>query len=196
MVLYSWVMYLKYNAKEINDMVITYQKTSDRALLDEIVKNTYGLVNKFGKSFKIPVEERNSLYGVALMKALRNWYSEGRASFTSYLSAIIINELKMYLRKKQMRFENDMLQELEEHGFEHILADDLHISVEHKYIIEEVIESFPKEKTRQALHMLVNGYNVEFIVKHLDIGRTNFYADLKQFREDIKEEFRNAEICV
>lgn len=174
-----------------DNMVLHYRETKDKITLDKIAKSTQGLVYKFGKGFKqVPTSELNSIFGIALMKALKNWKEDGQAKFTTFLSTIIVNELRMHIRGKQQCFENGVAQQFD--YFEEIISEeDVTSEVEYKVIIDSVIDNFDNEKTRQALKMYYDGYLIEYIVKHLGIGRTSFYADLKTFKQEIREGLLN-----
>ena len=179
-------------------MVIAYQNTNDKACLNMIAESTIKIIYKFGKSYKnVPKEELNYIFGIALNKAVTKWNPSGQASFTTYLSTIIINELKRYLRdcvrQKQKNFENSVLQELDVFGFDKMLkaSDDLSILL-YEDIVNETLSKFEKDETKKALLMYLEGHKIESIVKTLNIGRTNFYYNLKQFKAYLREELESA----
>ena len=189
---------MNYKREEIHSLVINYKKTKDRVLLDKIAEATQKIIYKFGKSYKnVPKEELNYIFGIALNKAVTKWNPSGQASFTTYLSTIIINELKMYLRdyvrQKQKNFENSALQELDVFGFDKMLkaSDDLTILL-YEDIVNETLSKFEKDETKKALLMYLEGHKIESIVKTLNIGRTNFYYNLKQFKAYLREELESA----
>ena len=92
----------------VDKLVIKYNKTKDKRVLDEIVEKTERLSYKLAHDYKIPVSDINYIYGIALMKALDKWDSEKGTLFTSYLMTVMQNELKMEWRKKQERFERNI----------------------------------------------------------------------------------------
>lgn len=179
----------------LDEKVCTYKITKSRVLLDEIVNDTNKLIYVFGKRYKkVPSTEYNFIFGVALMKALNTWNKDGQASFTTYLSTIIINEFKMILRRKQYHFETCVLQESEKHPFEDIIEDKDNLNVIiYEDIVNDVIKRF-KEPTQMAIKMYLDGHKIENVVKELKIGRTNFYTDLKQFKNVLGEELDYAKI--
>lgn len=198
MLSYIWVRFLRFTKNEIETMVIAYQNTNDKAYLNTIAESTIKIIYKFGKSYKnVPKEELNCIFGIALNKAVTKWNPSGQASFTTYLSTIIINELKMYLRdyvrQKQKNFENSALQELDVFGFDKMLkaSDDLSILL-YEDIVNETLSKFEKDETKKALLMYLEGHKIESIVKTLNIGRTNFYYNLKQFKAYLREELESA----
>ena len=198
MLSYIWVRFLRFTKNEIETMVIAYQNTNDKAYLNMIAESTIKIIYKFGKSYKnVPKEELNYIFGIALNKAVTKWNPRGQASFTTYLSTIIINELKRYLRdcvrQKQKNFENSTLQELDEFGFDKMLkaSDDLSILI-YEDIVNETLNRFEKDETKKALLMYLEGHKIESIVKTLNIGRTNFYYNLKQFKAYLREELESA----
>ena len=190
---------MRYRREEIHNMVKQYRDTKNRVLLDKIAKATEKIIYKFGKSFKgVPSSELNYIHGVSLMKALQHWEEDGRACFTSYLSTIIINELKMYMRNKQSRFEDEMLNEINN---ECCLANIVHAPddvtiLEYEYIVNDIISRFKKKSTQKALRMYIDGHKIEQIVNDLGIGRTNFFYDIKQFKSELREELENDKICI
>ena len=181
---------MNYKREEIHSLVINYKETKDRVLLDKIAEATQKIIYKFGKSYKgVPTSELNSIYGVALMKALDNWNVDGRACFTSYLSTIIINELKMYLRSNQTKFENNVLNEMGNVGLANLIvsSDDESIII-YENIVNDIINEYEKERTREGLRMYAKGHKIEEIVNVLNLGRTNFYYDVKTFKSKLMEE--------
>ena len=192
MLSYNWVKCLRVTKKQLEDMVIQYQNTKDKRLLDDIAKGTIKIIYKVGKSYKVPIDEMNYLFGIALIKGVNKWNKDGLASFSTYLTTIIINELKMYLRNKQCQFEGTMLQELEDHCLSQIIeSQDEYSILIYEHIVNDIIKGFENENTQKALQMYCEGHLVENIVKELRIGRTNFYYDLKRFKMKLREELGN-----
>ena len=92
----------------VDKLVIEYNKTKNKRVLDEIVEKTERLSYKLAHDYKMPVNDMNYIYGVSLMKALEKWDSKKGTLFTSYLMTVMQNELKMEWRKKQERFEHNI----------------------------------------------------------------------------------------
>ena len=85
-----------------------------------------------------------------------------------------------------------MLQQLEEHSLSQIIqSQDEYSILIYEHIVNDIIKGFENENTQKALRMYCEGHLVENIVKELQIGRTNFYYDLKRFKMKLREELGN-----
>ena len=86
-----------------------------------------------------------------------------------------------------------MWEELDVFGFDKMLraSDDLSILL-YEDIVNETLSKFEKDETKKALLMYLEGHKIESIVKTLNIGRTNFYYNLKQFKAYLREELESA----
>lgn len=176
---------------KIDNMVLHYRDTKDKTTLDKIAIDTQALAYSIGKSFKgVKTCDINSLFGIALMKAIRNWKEDKQTKFTTYLTMVITNELRMHIRGKQHEFECGILQQVD--YFDNIVSnEDVLSNAEYKTIVDRAIDNFESEKTRQALKMYYDGYLIEHIVRELGLGRSSFYEDLKVFKQEIREGLLN-----
>ena len=54
--------------------------------------------------------------------------------------------------------------------------------------LNNAINEYEKEGTREGLRMYAKGHKIEEIVNVLNLGRTNFYYDVKTFKSKLMEE--------
>ena len=179
----------------VDKLVIEYNKTKNKMVLDEIVEKTERLSYKLAHDYKMPVNDMNYIYGVSLMKALEKWDSKKGTLFTSYLMTVMQNELKMEWRKKQERFERN----IQTYGI-FFYAEDFcydEDSLIYDILLNETIEkTIDNENMKNAIRMFVDDAKVKDITKNCNVGRTNFYNKLNDFKNIIREEVEANEICI
>ena len=182
-------------ANIVDKLVIEYNKTKDKRVLDEIVENTKRLSYKLAHDYKMNVDDINYIYGVSLMKALEKWDSKKGTLFTSYLVTVMQNELKMEWRKKQERFERN----IQTYGIFFYVEDFCYDedNIIYDILLNDTIEkTIDNENMKNAIKMFVDDAKVKDITKNCNVGRTNFYNKLNNFKNIIREEVEMNEIYV
>lgn len=182
-------------ANIVDKLVIEYSKTKDKRVLDEIVENTKRLSYKLAHDYKMNVDDINYIYGIALIKALDKWDNRRGTLFTSYLMTVMKNELKMEWRKKQEHFERNV----QSYGIFFYAEDSFfdEDSIIYDILLNDTInKTIDSENMRNAIKMFVDDAKVKDITKNCNVGRTNFYNKLNNFKNIIREEVETNEIYV
>ena len=179
----------------VDKLVVEYNKTKNKRVLDEIVEKTERLSYKLAYDYKMPISDINYIYGIALIKALDKWDSRKGTLFTSYLMTVMKNELKMEWRKKQEHFERNV----QSYGIFFYAEDSFfdEDSIIYDILLNDTInKTIDSENMRKAIKMFVDDAKVKDITKNCNVGRTNFYNKLNNFKNIIREEVEKNEIYV